>query len=232
MHVFHCTFIMNPVSSVFILGLIYRRILLTVKEAIEQRRSIRKFKPDPVPDEYLSELLDAARLAPSGCNAQPWRFKVVKDAETRLRLANAAYDQSFISKAPVVFVCCADIKGYIDGTVRGIQDLGTIGAVEDRIIKILLKRAEQMDSQMEILSREQLGARIAFNVAIAVEHIVLRALDFGLGTCWVRLIDEQMVKNIFGWDDNTYVVALLPIGFPDESPRPRKRLNIDDIMIK
>lgn len=223
---------MDPVSCVFILSMIYGRTLLTVKEAIEQRRSIRKFKPDPVPDEYLSELLDAARLAPSGCNAQPWRFKIVKDTETRLRLAKAAYDQSFISKAPVVFVCCVDIKGYLDGTASGIQDLGKIGAVEDRIIKILLKRAEQMDSQMQILNREQLGARIAFNVAIAVEHIVLRALDFGLGTCWVRLIDERMVKDIFGWDDNIYAVALLPIGFPDESPGPRKRLKIDDIMIK
>lgn len=206
--------------------------MLTVKEAIEQRRSIRKFKADPVPDEYLTELLDAARLAPSGCNAQPWRFKIIRDAETKLKLAKAAYDQSFISKAPVVFVCCADIKGYLDGTVRGIRDLEEIGAVEDRIVKILSKRAEQMDSQMEMMRQEQLGARIAFNVAIAVEHIVLRALDFGLGSCWVRLIDQQMIKDIFGWDDNTYVVALLPLGFPTESPRPRRRLKIDDITIK
>jgi nitroreductase len=111
-------------------------------------------------------------------------------------------------------------------------DLGKIGAVEDRIIRILLKRAEQMDSQMNLMSKEQLGTRIAFNVAIAVEHIVLRALDFGLGSCWVRLIDEQRVRHIFGWDDNIYVVALLPVGYPDESPQPRKRLRIEDIVIE
>jgi nitroreductase len=208
------------------------RTVLTTKEAIEQRRSIRKFKPDPVPDEYLIELLDSARLAPSGCNAQPWRFKIVRDVETKARLARAAYSQSFIANAPVIFVCCADIKGYLEGTVRGIQDLGEIGAVDDRIIKILFKRAEQTDSQIGIMSREQLGARISFNVAIAVEHIVLRALDFGLGSCWVRLIDQQMVKDVFGWDDNIYVVALLPVGFPAESPLPRKRLKTDDITIK
>jgi nitroreductase len=69
-------------------------------------------------------------------------------------------------------------------------------------------------------------------VVIAVEHVVLRALDFGMGSCRVRLIDQQMVKDIFEWDDNTYVVALLPIGFPAESPLPRKRLKIDDITIK
>jgi nitroreductase len=78
--------------------------MLTLKEAIEQRRSIRKYKPDPVPEECISALLDAARLAPSGCNAQPWRFKVVTDRETRLKLAQAAYKQSFIASAPLVFV--------------------------------------------------------------------------------------------------------------------------------
>ena len=205
--------------------------MLTLKEAIEQRRSIRKFKPGPVPEECIAALLDAARLAPSGCNAQPWRFKVVTDRETRLKLAQAAYKQSFIASAPLVFVCCADIKGYLDGTLSGIQDLGKIGAVEDRVIKILQKRSEQMDLQMKVMSREQLGSRIAFNVAIAVEHMVLRALDFGLGSCWIRLMNEQEVRDIFGWDENMFIVALLPVGYPDESPAPRKRLPVEDIVI-
>jgi nitroreductase len=205
--------------------------MLTVKEAIEQRRSIRKFKPAPVSDGHITGLLDAARLAPSGCNAQPWRFKIVKDEKTKLDLAKAAYDQSFIATAPVVFVCCADISGYLKGMASGIQDLGRIGAVDDRIIKILERRSEQMDSQMKLMNKEQLGARISFNVAIAVEHMVLRALDFGLGSCWVRLIDEQKVRDIFGWDDTIFVVTLLPVGYPDESPAPRKRLGIQDIII-
>jgi nitroreductase len=206
--------------------------MLTVKEAIEQRRSIRKFKPDPVPDKSITALLDSARLAPSGCNAQPWRFKVVKDAYTKSKLAEAAYNQSFISAAPVVFVCCADLQGYLNGTVSGIHDLGKTGAIEDRIIKILLERSAQMDTQMKVAGREQLGARIAFNVAIAVEHIVLRALDFGLGSCWVRLLNEQMVRDLFGWDENIYVVALLPVGYPDEFPPSRKRLGIEEILIR
>ncbi len=205
--------------------------MLTTKEAIEKRRSIRKFKTDPVPDEHLTALLNAARLAPSGCNAQPWRFKIIKDQETKLKLSQAAYDQSFIAEAPVVLVCCADIKGYLEGTVSGIQDIGKIGAVEDRIVKILLKRAEQMELQMKFMNKDQLGLRIAFNVAIAVEHIILRALDFGIGSCWVRLIDEQMIKAIFSWDENIHVVALLPIGYPAESPPPRKRLKIEEILI-
>lgn len=202
-------------------------IMITTKEAIEQRRSIRKFKPDPVPDEHIMALLDAARLAPSGSNAQPWRFKVIRDRETKLKLSEAAYNQLFIADAPIVLVCCADIKGYLDGTVSGIQDLGKIGAIEDRIMKIILERA----NNIKTMNIEQLGARITFNVAIAIEHIVLRALDFGIGSCWVRLVNEQMIKDIFGWDDNIYVVALLPIGYPDESPPPRKRLKLEEIII-
>jgi nitroreductase len=202
--------------------------VLTIREAIEQRRSIRKFKYDDVPDEVLSELLDAARLAPSGSNAQPWRFKIVKERENKERLVKAAYDQSFIAEAPVVIVCCADIGGYLSGVSSGLQDLGRIGAVEDRIVNIVLERTDRMKT----LSFDQFGQRIAFNVAIAIEHIVLRALDFRLGTCWVRLIDEQAIRAIFGWDDTISVVALLPIGYPDESPAPRKRRSIEDIVIE
>ena len=110
----------------------------------------------------------------------------------------------------------------------GLQDLGRIGAVEDRIVNIVLERTDRMKT----LSFDQFGQRIAFNVAIAIEHIVLRALDFRLGTCWVRLIDEQAIRAIFGWDDTISVVALFPIGYPDESPAPRKRRSIEDIVIE
>ena len=201
--------------------------MLSTKEAIEKRRSIRKYKPDQIPDEHLRELLNSARLAPSGCNAQPWRFKIVKEEGIKARLAEAAYDQAFISKAPVVIVCCADIQGYLDGTVSGAQDLGTIGAIEDRIVTILQGRAKNL----ETIERNELGPRIAANVAIAIEHIVLRALDFGLGSCWIRLIDEQKVRKLFGWSDNMYVVALLPIGYPAEFPEARKRLKLNDILL-
>ncbi len=202
--------------------------MFTTKEAIEKRRSIRRFKTEPVPDEYITELLMAARLAPSGSNAQPWRFKIVKDEETKSKLAHAAYDQSFIAKAPVVIVCCADIRGYLDGSASGAQDLGKIKAIEDRIVKILVDRIGQMKSY----PLDQIGPQIALNVAIAVEHMILRALDFGLGSCWVRLLDGEMIKDIFGWADNVLIVALLPIGFPDESPEPRKRLPLKDLLIE
>ena len=202
-------------------------LMLTTKEAIEQRRSIRKFKADAVPNEHIRALIDAARLAPSGSNAQPWRFKIVTDEAIRLKLAEAAYSQSFIGQAPVVLVCCADIQGYFAGTVSGIQDLGKAGAVETSIVRRIHKRVEELRT-MEV---EDVIPRIALNVGIAIEHIVLRALDFGLGSCWVRAFDEQMVKDIFGWGDSISVVARLPVGYPDEAPAPRKRRTIEEILL-
>jgi nitroreductase len=201
--------------------------LLCTKEAILRRRSIRKFKPDPVPDQCITEMLESARLAPSGCNAQPWRFKIVRDPEKRRLLAQAAHNQMFIAEAPVVIVCCADVRGYLDGSVSGIQDLGKIGAVEDNVVKVLVENI----GEMRTYSVEQLAARIAANVAIAVEHMALRALDFGLGTCWVRFLDVKKIQNIFGWDENLFVVALLPVGFPAEAPAPRKRLPMEALLI-
>lgn len=201
--------------------------MLTTREAMEKRRSIRKFKPAPIADDILKSLLESARLAPSGCNAQPWRFKIIEDGATKMKLARAAHDQSFIADAPVVLVCCADIRGYLEGTVSSIQDLERTGVIEEQVAETILKRTEAMAA----MPVSQLAPRIAFNVAIAVEHIVLRALDFGLGSCWIRLFDEQAIRDIFGWDENIHVVNLLPIGYPAEEPRPRNRRPLEDILL-
>lgn len=201
--------------------------MLTTKDAILKRRSIRRFKKDPVPKEMIEALLEAARWSPSGCNAQPWRFKIVTAQDIKKSLSIAAFGQAFIAQAPLVMVCCADIQSYLDGTVSGAQDLGKLGAVENRLVQVLEHRA----AQLKALPLDQVGPLVAINVAIAVEHMVLRALDFGLGSCWVRLFDVEAVKQIFEWDDNTYPVALLPIGFPAEDPPVKKRKPSSELIL-
>nr|VFK56629.1 MAG: Nitroreductase [Candidatus Kentron sp. TUN]VFK59153.1 MAG: Nitroreductase [Candidatus Kentron sp. TUN]VFK62955.1 MAG: Nitroreductase [Candidatus Kentron sp. TUN] len=201
--------------------------MLTTKEAIEKRRSIRRFKSTPVPQEHLLELVESAKLAPSGCNAQPWRFKIVSDQDTKEKLAHVAFDQSSIVEAPVVIVCCADIGGYLDSAVSGVQDLGRIGAIEERLVSITEKRTNTLVKR----PIEQVWSTIAFNVAIAIEHMVLRALDFGLGTCWIKLFDGPEVNSMFGWDDRIYTVTLLPIGYPAENPPQRKRMSVQSLLL-
>jgi nitroreductase len=75
-------------------------------DVIRTRRSIRSYKSDAIPANVLRQVLDAARLAPSANNTQPWRFIVVTDPATRKKVAEVSFAQSFIAEAPVVIVCC------------------------------------------------------------------------------------------------------------------------------
>lgn len=86
----------------------WRILILDLLEAIRLRRSVRAFTSEQVSDQEVEKLLEAARLAPSAGNIQPWEFVVVRKTETKRKLAHAALDQFFIEEAPVVIVVCAD----------------------------------------------------------------------------------------------------------------------------
>jgi nitroreductase len=82
-------------------------------EAIRTRKSVRAWREEPVPDEVLERVLEAARLAPSARNAQEWRFVAAREPGTRRRLAEAAAGQRFVAEAPVVIACCAETDGRV-----------------------------------------------------------------------------------------------------------------------
>lgn len=81
---------------------------MTVIEAIETRKSIRAYSPEPVEQEKLKKVLEAGRLAPSANNQQAWKFIVVQDAALREKLVEACSGQTFVGEAPVVLVICAN----------------------------------------------------------------------------------------------------------------------------
>jgi nitroreductase len=86
---------------------------MSVQTAISERRSIRAYQDKPVEDDKLKLVLEAARLAPSARNRQEWKFIVVKDSETRKKLAAAANGKQFVAEAPVVIVACATEAEYV-----------------------------------------------------------------------------------------------------------------------
>jgi len=88
-------------------------------EVIRTRRSIRSYKPDPIPEGVLNRVLEAVRIAPSGSNRQPWRFILVKDKGLRRRLVHACGDQGFIAEAPAVVVACGYDVHYNRGGYMG-----------------------------------------------------------------------------------------------------------------
>ena len=79
---------------------------MDIYATVRERTSIRGYKADPIEEDKLERILDAARLAPSGKNGQPWTFIVVKDEETRKKLVPACKGQEFVGQAPVVVVAC------------------------------------------------------------------------------------------------------------------------------
>ena len=83
---------------------------MELREAILGRRSVRSFRPDPVPDNLIEELLELAKWAPSAGNLQDWFVYIVKDDRVKRDLTGACYGQRFVAEAPVVLVICADLE--------------------------------------------------------------------------------------------------------------------------
>lgn len=196
-------------------------------DAIKSRRSIRKFKTDEVPENYIRELIEAGRLAPSGTNLQPTRYVVIKSQEAREKLKECT-PLPFVAAAPVVIACCVDNQSVASSGDR-FKELREAQAFVDTPLdgesSSANKRANTMDEAA-------IKAYLNLNAAIAIDHITLRAVDLGLGSCWVMMFDSDKVKNLLGLEERYDVVALLPIGYPDQSPIQRPRLDINEVLIK
>ena len=190
--------------------------MLTVMEAIEKRRSIRKFKPDPVPDEMINQILEAARLAPSGTNRQPWRFQIIKEGALKKKLfEEATFGVEAIVNAPVVIACGSELLTFVKGhklAPPGSEYYGAENEDWEELKKFI------PDANMY--------------TAIAVEHMVLTATALGLGTCWVQRIKFGQVARTLGWPRHIVVLALLPVGYPDEDPPARPRISLKDIVLQ
>lgn len=167
---------------------------MDLMEAIKTRRSIRRYKPTPVPEGLLKEVLNAARLAPSADNAQPWRIVVVMDEQLKLELAAASNGQKFMAQAPLVLVICG-LPGDAFPTIGGYMSSDII------------------------------------DVSIAVDHLTLAAHAVGLGTCWIGWFKEEKVKKILGIPEDVRVVALTPLGYPDETPDRTPRKNLEELVV-
>ena len=83
-----------------------------------------------------------------------------------------------------------------------------------------------------IMDEEAVKAYLSMNVAIATEHIVLKAVDLGLGSCWLGRFDRDKVREYLALDERIYPVVLLPVGHPDQSPKARPRFDLDKLVLK
>ena len=170
-------------------------------EVIRSRRSIRRYRTDPVDDQTLELVLEAARWAPSWANTQCWRFIVVRDSKIKVELVgvvggtNPALEA--IRNAPVVIVACAE--------------LGKAGCYHGE------PTTDKGDWYM-------------FDVALAMEHLVLAAHSLGLGTVHVGSFDAKRVACILEVPEGFCVVSMTPLGYPDREPRPVPRKELSELV--
>jgi nitroreductase len=208
--------------------------MLTVGEAIRQRRSIRKFLNKPVPREMIDDILEAARLAPSGSNRQPWRFLVVTDPEERAKLRKICWDQAFIEEAPVVFICCADLTAYSQASrlkrSQEFIDYGVTTTLSGRFADPEFRASllKMPDSDLSLFV-----APAVASTYIAIEHMVLTATALGLGSCWVGALGgEGEIHALFSLPKTMVVAAVLPVGYADTVPPPRPRIPLSEIILR
>ena len=173
---------------------------VTFFELVRQRRSCRSYRDEPVSDEHIAAMLEAARLAPSACNKQPWRFAVVRPLELRQRLVEEAL----------------------------LPGLGMKWALDAPVIIALGLKKSLITHQ--VASRISGVEYAALDLGIAGEHLVLQAAEFGLGTCWIGWVKPKAVARIVGWSRDIHARALITVGWPMEPPgKPRPRCDIEDI---
>ena len=187
---------------------------MNVLEAIEQRRSIRKFKDTPLSDDQIKILLQAAIQAPSGKNLQPWRFIVVKE-DKRPEMIR------------IMRECIAERKAR--GAETGSAEWTTT-VMEHAPVTVFIYNPEGLHpwlmrpvDQMiwDVVNIQSIGA--------AIQNMCLVALELGLGSLWI-CDTFQAYEELGNWlGEDAQMIAAVSFGYPDENPDARPRKSVDEV---
>lgn len=201
-----------------------------VREALSAvvgaRRDIRRFRPDPVPEELVRRVVEAGHRGPSVGHSQPWRFIVVRDAELRDRAAAMA-DRARLAQAHQLAPERA--RQLLDLKLEGLREapLGIVVACDRRTPAVgVLGRATFPDADM-------------WSCAAAIENMWLTARAEGLGMGWVTLFEPDELRGLLGLPEGVETLGWLCLGWPDERPPSpglerlawSKRLPLDEVLL-
>jgi nitroreductase len=169
-------------------------MIMDVMEAIKERRSIRKYKSDPVPEEALRTILEAVRWAPSWANTQCWEIVVVRDSAMKSKLAEAIPQANPVNaavlQAPVAIVVCGKkgVSGWYGGKISTDK-----------------------------------GDWYMYDAGLATQNLCLAAHSLGLGTVIGGLFDHKKAGEVLGLPQDVEVVAIVPLGYPAAARGSSKR---------
>ncbi len=222
------------------------------EQLVRARRSIRNFRPDPLPADLLDRLLDAARWAPSGYNLQPTHFVVVTDPALKPALRRACMDQRQIEEAPATIVFLGDRRVAANNFREMLQAEEAAGGMHPSYRKSLEKfvplafdtgplglgwlwKATLPALRRLALPTPELPAVhrrfwLAKQVSLCAMVFMLAATAAGLGTCPMEGFDEARVKKVLGIPVHLVVVMVIPVGFPADDKLLRSRLPLGACM--
>ena len=200
--------------------------LHAVYDVIAERRDVRRFRPDPLDDELLRRILSAAHQAPSVGLMQPWRFIVVRSADTRVAIRGLAQRERLRQ---------AD---RFDGRASHFLDQKLEGVVEAPVGVCVC--CDHGDPEAEILGRGTIPETDIYSTACAIQNLWLAARAEGVGVGWVSFYKPAELAELLGLPDRVEPVAYLCLGWPDERPvRPTletvgwsKRLPLETVVMQ
>jgi len=206
----------------------YDLIEATIK-IIQDRRSIRQYKTDPVSEEHLEMILEAARQAPSGENAQPWRFVIVKDEATRKQLgaiAGGGSGRRFTAEY---------VTKQMQARFESLEDEEKKKAIFEKLTSGRVS-AFLADAPVNIVvcGRKDVWD-LPYDTSAAIENMLLMITALGLGACWViapciDIRDEERLKDLLGVPEEFKVVSIIAVGHPTRPHRPRPRLPLHELV--
>lgn len=206
-------------------------LVQAVKKVIEDRRSIRQYTDEPVSEEALEMILEAGRLAPSGENAQPWRFIVVKDPETRKKLGTIAgggsgrrFTAEFVTQKMQERFASLEDEAKRKAAFEKLTS-GQVSAflAEAPVNIVVCGRKDVWD--------------LPYDTSAAIENMLLMVTALGLGACWViapciDIRDEERLKDLLGVPEGLKIVSIIAVGHSARYPRPRPRIPLHELVYR
>ena len=208
----------------------YRLVEATMK-VIQDRRSIREWTDEPVSEEDLAMILEAGRQAPSGENAQPWRFIVVKDPATRKKLAALAGGGSG-RRFTAEFVTKQMHERFV-----GLKDEAKKKAAFEKLTSGQVSQFSENAPVTIIVCGKKDVWDTPYDTSAAIENMLLMITALGLGACWVIAVcfdvrEEERTKELLGIPEGFKTISLISVGNPTRPHRQRPRLPIHQLVFK
>ncbi len=206
-------------------------LVQAVQKVIQDRRSIRQYTEEPVSEEELQMILEAARQAPSGENAQPWRFIIVRDPETRKRMGAIAgggsgrrFTAEFVTQKMQERFASLEDEAKRKAAFEKLTS-GQVSAflAEAPVSIVVCGRKDVWD--------------LPYDTSAAIENMLLMVTALGLGACWViapciDIRDEERLKALLGVPEELKIVSIVAVGHPARYPRPRPRIPLHELVYR